>query len=126
MFTKLELYASDGTTLLARQYNGSGKYFFSRIVWTALSTGTYYLKVSGPQLMEGNYALQVLGAAGLRYVHGTVTADTGVDGAYRSEHHDGRTGRGTLSLPPSLMPRGWKSRSANPSQSMHRCWRNPR
>jgi len=77
VFTDLELYAPNGTTLIASDYEGSGKYWFSRLVWTAPSTGTYYLKVTGPPLMEGNYALQVLGTTGLRYVRGTVTADNG-------------------------------------------------
>lgn len=77
VFTNLELYAPNGTTLLASDYDGAGRYNFSRLVWTAPSTGTYYLKVSGPPLMEGNYALQVLGTAGLRYVRGTLTADDG-------------------------------------------------
>jgi len=76
-FTELELYAPDGTTLLASDYESTGQYWFSRLVWTAPSTGTYYLRVDGPPLMEGNYALRVLDTTGLRYVRGTVTADAG-------------------------------------------------
>lgn len=77
VFTDLELYAPDGTTLLASDYESTGQYFFSRLVWTAPSSGTYYLRVDGPPLMEGNYALRVLDTTGLRYVRGTVTADAG-------------------------------------------------
>jgi putative cell wall-binding protein/5-hydroxyisourate hydrolase-like protein (transthyretin family) len=42
--TVLELYASDGTTLLARN-DDFGFSYASRIAWRAPSTGTYYLKV---------------------------------------------------------------------------------
>jgi len=76
-FTNLELYAANGTTLLASDYEGTGQYSFSRLVWTAPSSGTYFLRVDGAPLMEGNYALRILGTAGLRYVRGTVTADDG-------------------------------------------------
>lgn len=77
VFTNLELYAPNGITLLASDYEGTGQYYFSRLVWTAPSSGTYFLRVDGPPLMEGNYALRVLGTTGLRYVRGTVTTDDG-------------------------------------------------
>ena len=77
VFTDLELYAANGTTLLVSDYEGTGQYSFSRLVWTAPASGTYFLRVDGPPLMEGNYALRVLGTTGLRYVRGTVTADDG-------------------------------------------------
>lgn len=76
-FTDLELYAANGTTLLASDYDGTGQYSFSRLVWTAPASGTFLLRVDGPPLMEGNYALRILGTTGLRYVRGTVTADDG-------------------------------------------------
>ncbi len=76
--TSLELYAADATTLLASDYENTGRGNFSRIVWTAPSSGTYYLRVTGwTASLSGNYALKILDTTGLRYIRGTVTDEDG-------------------------------------------------